>query len=191
MARLHEGRRLSRRHSVADGRSCGCEQRRVAGARPLASGRRRMADHDAGRIAADRSICTGVSCQLLRGRRVRALERKTPADRDGMGSRRPCRTVERRLRHRLAVDAAVRTHPIPATAPSKARSANITANSWSTSWCCAAPRLQLRPDTAVSPIAISFIHTTAGNSRDCASPTTPEPQMTITTAPESAFRRVS
>ena len=38
----------------------------------------------------------------------------------------------------------------------------------------AAPRLQRRPVTAVSPIAISFIRTTAGNSRDCGLPTTPD-----------------
>ena len=66
------------------------------------------------------------------------------------------------------------TRPTPATAPSRARSANITASSWSTSWCCAAPRLQLLTATAVSPIATSFIRITAGNSRDCASPTTPD-----------------
>jgi formylglycine-generating enzyme required for sulfatase activity len=47
--------------------------------------------------------------------------------------------------------------PIPATAPSRARSANITASSWSTSWCCAAHRLQPRKGTAVSPIVTSSI----------------------------------
>ena len=80
--------------------------------------------------------------------------------------------------------------PIPAIAPSKARSANITASSWSTSWCCAAPRLQPRTGTAVSPIATSSIPIIAGNSPDCASPTTP-PDFLNSTAPESAFRRVS
>src|SRR5580698_11313322 len=65
------------------------------------------------------------------------------------------------------------TRPIPVIAPSKARSANTTASSWSTSWCCAVRRLQLQGVIAASPIAISFIRTTVGNSQDCASPTTP------------------
>src|ERR1019366_4653462 len=65
------------------------------------------------------------------------------------------------------------TPPIPATGPSRARSASTTASSWSTSWCCAAPRLQPLAGTAVSPIETSFIPIIAGNSRDCASPTTP------------------
>jgi len=38
--------------------------------------------------------------------------------------------------------------PIPATARSKARSANTTASSWSTSWCCVARRLPPRSGTA-------------------------------------------
>ena len=46
----------------------------------------------------------GQPCQLLRGRRVRALGRPASSDRDGVGGRRPRRPVERRLRHRLAVD---------------------------------------------------------------------------------------
>ncbi|MGY4334270.1 ergothioneine biosynthesis protein EgtB [Bradyrhizobium sp. LB7.2] len=64
------------------------------------------------------------------------------------------------------------SHPTPGIALSKARSASTTASSWSTSWCCAAPRLQPRRGTAVSPIATSSIRTTAGSSRDCGSPTT-------------------
>ena len=89
---------------------------------------------------------TGLPCQLLRGRCVRALERQAPADRNGMGSRRAHRPAQRRLRHRLAVDPQSPTRPIPATAPSKARSANTTASSWSTSWCCAARRWRRRTD---------------------------------------------
>ena len=71
---------------------------------PLAPGRRRMADHDARRTAAGRSVGPGLPCQLLRGRRVRALERQASADRDGMGSRGARRAAQRRLRHRLAMD---------------------------------------------------------------------------------------
>ena len=62
----------------------------------------------------------------------------------------------------------------PAIAPSRARSGSTTASSWSTSWCCAARRLQLPMATAVSLIATSSIRTIAGNSPDCASPTTPD-----------------
>src|SRR3984893_8582810 len=64
--------------------------------------------------------------------------------------------------------------PTPAIAPSKARSASTTASSWSISWCCAVPRWRRLKATAVSPIATSSIHTTAGNSRDCGWPTTPD-----------------
>ncbi len=62
--------------------------------RPLAAGRRRLACHDAGGTEAARSRRTGLPCELLRGRRVRALERQAPADRDGMGSRRPHRPAQ-------------------------------------------------------------------------------------------------
>jgi len=41
------------------------------------------------------------------------------------------------------------------------------------SWCCAALTCNSRPGIAVLPIATSFIHIIAGNSPDCASPTTP------------------
>src|SRR5438128_2692534 len=66
------------------------------------------------------------------------------------------------------------TRPTRATGPSRARSGNITASSWSISWCCAAHRLQLPPATAVSPTATSSIRTIAGNSPGYASPTTPD-----------------
>ncbi|MEH2502548.1 ergothioneine biosynthesis protein EgtB [Bradyrhizobium sp. AZCC 1578] len=85
---------------------------------------------------------------------------------------------------------AVPTPPTPATAPSRGRSGNTTASSWSTSSCCAAPRLQLRPAIAVSPTATSSTRTTAGNSRGYASPITPD-IFDHRSAPESAFRRVS
>ena len=80
--------------------------------------------------------------------------------------------------------------PTPATAPSRARSGSTTASSWSTSWCCAAPRLQLRPATAVSPTVTSSIRTTAGNLRGYASLITPDISHDES-APVSAFRRVS
>ncbi len=98
------GRRLPHADAVADGRLCRRQQRGMAGARPLAQDRRPMADHDAGGSAADRSGRAGLSCQLLRGRCVRALERQASADRDGMGGRRARRPAQRRLRHRLAMD---------------------------------------------------------------------------------------
>src|SRR4029077_11070685 len=63
---------------------------------------------------------------------------------------------------------------IRAIAPSKARSASTMASSWSISWCCVAPRSQRLTDTALSPIATSSTHTTAGNSRDCGWQTTPD-----------------
>ena len=104
MARLHGRRRLRDADALADGRLCRRRQRGMAGARPLAQDRRRMAGHDAGRPAAGRSRRPGLPCQLLRSRRVRALERQASADRNGMGSRRPRRPSQRRLRHRLAMD---------------------------------------------------------------------------------------
>src|SRR5437879_3301987 len=70
---------------------------------------------------------------------------------------------------------AVPTRPTLAIAPSEARSGNPTASSWSPSWCCAAPRLQLLPVTAVLPTVTSFIRTTAGNLRGYASPITSDP----------------
>ena len=117
---------------------------RMAGARPLAPDRRRMADHDAGRVAAGRSATPrSAMSAITRPTRSRAgaasicrpkwngksppapASSTTPSGSCGNGPAAPMR-------------------PIPATAPSKARSANTTASSWSTSWCCAARRLQPR-----------------------------------------------
>ena len=54
VARFHRRRRLPDRDTVADGWLCRCRQRGLGSARPLAEHRRRMADHDARRPAADR-----------------------------------------------------------------------------------------------------------------------------------------
>ena len=51
------------------------------------------------------AVRAGLPHQLLRGRCVCALGRKASADRDGMGGGGPRRPAQRRLRHRLAVDA--------------------------------------------------------------------------------------
>ena len=89
-----------------------------------------VARHDARRIEEARSRRAGLPRQLLRSRRLRALERQAPADRDGMGSGRAHRPAQRRLRHRLAMDPQ-RLLALPRLrARSKARSANTTASSW-------------------------------------------------------------
>ena len=58
-----------------------------------------------GGVAAGRSGGAGPPRQLLRGRRLRALGRKAPADRGGMGGCGPRRAAIRRLRRGLAMDA--------------------------------------------------------------------------------------
>src|SRR6202035_5055112 len=83
----------------------------LGSARLLAQDRRRLACDDARRPAPGRCGNAGLSRQLLRGRRVRALVRQGFADRRRMGSRRQKRCAQRRLRHRLAVDPR-RLHPI-------------------------------------------------------------------------------
>ena len=115
----------------------------------------------------------GLPCQLLRGGCVRALERQAFADRNGMGSRRPRRPAQRRLRHRLAMDPQ-RLRPLPRLPGDRRRARRIQRQVHGQP--AGAARLlacNSRTATAVSPIATSFIRIIAGNSRDCASPTTP------------------
>ena len=133
------------------GRSCGCP---TAG-RPLtteewsAPGYWREIDGDVAcadleRLAAGRSGSAGVSRQLLRSRRLRALGRQMPAERSGMGSGRARRRHRRCVRRGVAMDPQRLSRPIPAMSRRPARSANTTASSWSTRWCCAAPRTRRR-----------------------------------------------
>ena len=83
-----------------------------------------MADHDAGRAQAGRSVSPGLPCQLLRGRRVRALERQASADRNGMGGRGQGRAAQRRLRHRVAMDPQ-RLFPLPRLSRHRGRARRI------------------------------------------------------------------
>jgi hypothetical protein len=74
-----------------------------AGQPVVATGRRRMVDHDAWWIAADRPFRAGQPCQLLRGGCVRALGwRHLPTGWNGVAAR--CRPSERCLQDRLAMD---------------------------------------------------------------------------------------
>ena len=97
---------------LSDGWADGAE-RRLAGARPLAGVRRRMAAAHARRPAAGRSRRAGHARELLRGRRVRALGRQASADRAGVGSRGARRASRRCLRHRVAMDAFSAYSPYP------------------------------------------------------------------------------
>ena len=119
------------------------EQRRMAGARPLAPDRRRMADHDAGR-AASRSIRQPRSAMSAITRPTRSRAGAASICRpkwNGKSPRAPASSTTPSAS--CGNGPAAPIPPIPATAPSRARSANTTASSWSTSWCCAALRLQL------------------------------------------------
>ena len=118
---------------------------------------------------AARSTTSRSPRQLLRGRRLRALGRRAPADRGRVGGRRGAARRGRRqlrrqrraairapraggaaaapraaLRRRLGVDGAAPTRPIRASGPRPARSANTTASSCATRWCCAAARARRR-----------------------------------------------
>ena len=130
MARIHGRRRLcDARRSGSP--TAGRRSRRKAGMRP-AIGARSTAPgcpFTLGGLRAGRPGRAGLPCQLLRGRRLRALGRQASADRSGMGSRGAREPARRRLRHRLAMDAQRLSRPIRATAPRTARSANTTASS--------------------------------------------------------------
>src|ERR1700674_317238 len=60
--------------------------------------------------------------------------------------------------------------PIRAIGRPPARVANTTASSWSTRWCCAAPRSRRRKTMRASATAISSIRPPVGSSPDCAWP---------------------
>src|SRR3569832_614321 len=64
------------------------------------------------------------------------------------------------------------TRPIPVIAPPPARSANTTASSCATKWCCAEARARRRNRTCARSTAISTIRRTAGNSPASVSRTT-------------------
>ena len=143
-------------------------------------------DVDAGRA--------GLPRELLRGRRVRALGGRAPADRGRMGS---SRRATRRVAGNFLDSGAL--HPLPpdvappATAPAQmfgdvwewtqqrlravsrlsrrapARSASTTASSCATSTCCAAARARRRARTSARPTATSSRRTRAGSSPACAS----------------------
>ena len=108
----------------ADGRGRG-----LGRARLLAQGRRRLVPAHARRPQAGRSGRAGQPCQLLRGRRVRALGRQASADRSGVGSRGAARSARRCLRHRLAMDAQQLFALSGLSRRATARSANTTASS--------------------------------------------------------------
>ena len=105
MARFHRRRRLRDAVAVALGRLGDGAGGRLGGARLLAQGRRPVAHAHARRPAAGRSRRAGLPRELLRSRRVRALDGQGPADRTGVGGRGARRPDRRRLRHRLAMDA--------------------------------------------------------------------------------------
>ncbi len=124
-----------------------------------------------GGLAAGRSGRAGHPCELLRGRRVRALGRQASADRGGVGSRRAPvdrSTAHRRcLRRGLAVDAQRLFSLSGLSRGRRARSANTTASSWSIRWCCAAARMRRRRAMRARAIAISSIRRRAGSSAAC------------------------
>ena len=97
------------------------------------------------RPAAGRSGRAGLPCQLLRGRRVRALGRQGPADRSRSGRSRRAPACSTTPSASSGNGRAAPIRPIRAIAPPTARSANTTASSWSTRWCCAARRSRRRP----------------------------------------------
>src|ERR1700733_10807835 len=74
-------------------------------ARLLAVDGRRLVFHDPWRLACGRPGAAGLSHQLLRSGRVRALGRQALAERSGVGSGGKDRTSGRRLWHSVAVDA--------------------------------------------------------------------------------------
>ena len=152
--RVHRGRRLPAPRALA--------LRRLRRGAARAAGARRSTGRSAtapgttftlGGPARARARRAGRHVELLRGRRLRALGRRAPADRGRVGARRrPARRstgnfvesgapppgaaapAARRprpaLRRRLGVDARAPTRPTPASARPPARSASTTASSW-------------------------------------------------------------
>ena len=165
---LHGRRGLQPPRPVAV-RRLGHRRRPTAGTAPLywfAGGRRLVAVHP-GRAPAGRPGRAGVPRELLRGRRLRPLERGPAAHRGRVGdggrrtgrppgradfldterpappSGRPAPTVL--VRRRVAVDVEC-LQPLPRLpAGRRARWASTTASSWSTSTCCAAGRCVTPP----------------------------------------------
>ena len=170
VARIHGRRRLYDAESLAVGRMDRGAGARLERAGLLAPYRRRLVRDDARRAAPGRSGIAGVPRQLLRSRRVCALGRQASAERGRMGGRGQKRRARRCLRRRSGNGRAAPTRLIPVIGPRPVRSANTTASSWSTRWCCAARRWRRRPAIRGRPIAISFIRRRAGSSADCVWP---------------------
>ena len=129
MARIHQGRRLRQPGAVALRRLGRGAERGLAGARPLAGPRRRMAPAHARGPAAGRSGRAGHACELLRGRRVRALGRQASADRSRSGRSRRAAGISPTPTASCGNGRVRATRPIRASSPATARSANTTASS--------------------------------------------------------------
>ena len=193
--RVHRRRRLPAARAVAVRRLGRGQRARLAGARTTGSARDgALACVHAARRGAGRSAHAGLPRELLRGRRLRALGERAPADRSRMGGGRARRaassgnfvesgalhplalreapadgTLGAGLRRRLGVDAQRLRRPTRASAPPPARSASTTASSCATSTCCAAVPARRRPATSARATAISSRRTRAGSSPACAS----------------------
>ena len=157
-------------------------QRRAAGPRRStgSSATATLVELHARRHAAGRPGRAGLPRQLLRGRRLRALGRRAPADRGRVGGRRARRAApsaatsletrrastrapaprgrRRRSRSCSATSGSgprAPTRPTPASGRRPARSASTTASSCATRWCCAAARARRRARTSARPTATS------------------------------------
>ncbi len=145
----------------------------MGGPAVLVQGGGRLVAVHPGRAPARRPGRARLPRQLLRGRRLRPVGRRPPADRGrvGGGGRRTmsrkatsstCRSSTRGRRPRARRSSATSgsgrrapTAPTPAFAPRPGRSASTTASSWSTSTSCGAeaasrPRITSGPPTATS-----------------------------------------
>ena len=171
LSRLHRRRRLHAARAVAvDGLGLGAgggdAARRCTGATTATAGSTTRLQG----TRRDRPAHAGLPPQLLRGRRLRALGRRAPADRARVGASRRARCARRShgnfadrgalpsaaadragrrragadVRRRLGVDAVGLPAPTRAIGRCRAPSANTTASSCATSSCCAAARAPRR-----------------------------------------------
>ena len=183
VSRLHRGWRLPAAGVLAVGGMGLRQPARLAGAALLGAGRRELARLHAVGPAAARSRRAGLPRQRLRGRRLRQVGGQAPAARGGVGSRLPRRSMTRAS---SGNGPPAPTSPIPAIASRPARSANTTASSWPTRWCCAAAARRRRPATCARPIATSSRPTRAGCSAAFASRRISDERLALASRPRRA-----